>query len=367
MSNLKYEQFGDLVVSIDWISFTFSKSIPVKEAMRKFGFEIEQFQEMPKGLSGYRKRYCHYVDGKGLVQFLADGNNGENDMGIHVDVSGSAVAFFFETFFGFLLSDTPYGDSAVQIPEDWDFRDADNIVALLFHRIREFATFTRLDLAIDDFGKFFSVSEVHSLVQNHQCVTRFRSYQYYSSHNMSDNSLTGETLYIGSKKSDAFLRIYNKGLEQGLELPWTRWEMQLRDERATAFSDMILNCERHENSVAPIIVGVLAGFVRFVNLDNLNRTRCTVLEKWEDFLSCVYALTLSVPKHKSTVEIKHEWVKKQVLPTIAGLLYAFGGDIDAVFGDLSIQFNRNSLENRQMFLLAFHNLMDFRENYRDFD
>ena len=357
----KFEEYGDLMVSIDWISFTISKSVPVRFAMGYFGFDIGQFQEMPKGLSGYRKRYCHYVDGKGLVQFLADGNNSENDMGVHVDISGSAVAFFLETFRNHLLVDTPFGDKAVQIPENWDFQDAENVVALLFQKIREFGSFTRIDLAIDDYGKFFTVSEVHDLVENKQCVTKFRTYQYYQSKSISDSTMTGETLYIGSKKSDAYIRVYDKGLEQKAGINWVRWEVQLRDERATAFSDMVLHCENHENTIAPIIVGTLAGFVRFVELDDSNRSRCSMLDKWVAFIDAARSLVLSVPKKKSSVESKHEWVRRQVMPTIAGLLYAYGGDIAAVFGDLSVQFNRNNLENREMFISAFNQLTELQE------
>ena len=89
--------------------------------------------------------------------------------------------------------------------------------------------------AVDDFGQFFTVQEVHDLVENKQCVTKFRTFQYYQSKSISDSSLTGETLYIGSKKSDAYVRIYNKGLEQKVDMDWVRWEIQLRDERASAF------------------------------------------------------------------------------------------------------------------------------------
>lgn len=128
------------------------------------------------------------MDGKGLVQFLADGNNSENDMGVHVDVSGSAVAFFLEIFHGYLLADTPWNEKAVQIPENWDFRDAENLIALLFQRIRELGDFTRIDLAVDDFGQFFTVQEVHDLVENKQCVTKFRTFQYYQSKSISDSS-----------------------------------------------------------------------------------------------------------------------------------------------------------------------------------
>ena len=97
-----------------------------------------------------------------------------------------------------------------------------------------------------------------------------------------------------------------------------------------------------KNTIAPIIVGVLAGFVRFVNLDDSNRSRCSMLQKWADFIAAASSIVLSVPKKKSSVENKHEWVRKQVMPTIAGLLYAYGGDMSAVFGDLGVQFNRNS-------------------------
>lgn len=76
----------------------------------------------------------------------------------------------------------------MQIPENWDFRDAENLIALLFQRIRELGDFTRIDLAVDDFGQFFTVQEVHDLVENKQCVTKFRTFQYYQSKSISDSS-----------------------------------------------------------------------------------------------------------------------------------------------------------------------------------
>lgn len=128
------------------------------------------------------------------------------------------------------------------------------------------------------------------------------------------------------------MRIYNKGLEQKVDMDWVRWEIQLRDERASAFSDMVLHCEDHENTIAPIIVGVLAGFVRFVNLDDstVPAVPCSKngrISSLQLLLLCFLSL-----KKKSSVENKHEWVRKQVMPTIAGLLRLWWGYVRSFRG-----------------------------------
>ena len=55
---------------------------------------------------------------------------------------------------------------------------------------------------------------------------------------------TGHGVYLGSRKSDVLVRLYDKGLEQsepgkGTKGIWLRWEVQYRDERADKLVQMI--------------------------------------------------------------------------------------------------------------------------------
>jgi hypothetical protein len=93
---------------------------------------------------------------------------------------------------------------------------------------------TRLDIACDYFG-----SDAASLLQNARDSCRrgefvgVRTFKHFSEGDAkSPDESTG--LYLGSTKSPRFVRIYDKGLEQG-DRPrgeWIRWEAQLREDHA---------------------------------------------------------------------------------------------------------------------------------------
>lgn len=188
-----------------------------KGVIEYFGMDIEEFKEEARGLNGYRKQYTYRVNGNnGLIRVLYDGQMG---MGVHVDVSGSAIHHFFEAFENKLTCDTPFGEKALQLPDDFDFQNKENIVVLLLAYIRRIAKFTRIDVALDDFASFFTLGEINALVENKQMVTKFRTYKRVVESSVSDSTIKGETIYVGSNKSDAFIRIYNKALEQ----KWMIW------------------------------------------------------------------------------------------------------------------------------------------------
>lgn len=356
-----YEEYTNkLMIKIDWLSFTVQKSMTPKGVIEYFGMDIEEFKEEARGLNGYRKQYTYRINGNnGLIRVLYDGQMG---MGVHIDVSGSAIHHFFEAFENKLTCDTPFGDKALQLPEDFDFQNKENIVVVLLAYIRHIANFTRIDIALDDFGPFFTLGEINALVENKQMVTKFRTYKRVVESSVSDSTIKGETIYVGSNKSDAFIRIYNKALEQKMDdMNWIRWEIQLRDARAEAFVDMLLSDALKPVPFASAAVSLLAGFLRFIELDNANRSRCSTSEKWLEFIASASALHLSVPKKEASIDTKLEWIQKQVTPTLAGLIYAYDGDFEKIMGDFTIQFYRNSYESQRMFKEAYKRLMEINE------
>ena len=168
----------------------------------------------------------------------------------------------------------PFGEKALQLPEDFDFQNKENIVVLLLAYIRRIAKFTRIDVALDDFASFFTLEEINALVENKQMVTKFRTYKRVVESSVSDSTIKGETIYVGSNKSDAFIRIYNKALEQKMDdMDWIRWEIQLRNSRSEAFVDMLLSDELKPVPFASAAVSLLAGFLRFIELDNRSEER----------------------------------------------------------------------------------------------
>lgn len=81
-----------LVVSVDWLSFTVTSTNDLVDVLDMLGYTTEDFTRMPKGARGYRTMFR--LNGYSL-SVLCDGNP---DMGIHVDVSGSAIGELIRSF-----------------------------------------------------------------------------------------------------------------------------------------------------------------------------------------------------------------------------------------------------------------------------
>ena len=145
------------------------------------------------------------------------------------------------------------------------------------------------------------------------------------------------------------------------DMDWIRWEIQLRNARSEAFVDMLLSDALKPVPFASAAVSLLAGFLRFIELDNANRSRCSTCKKWLEFIASASALRLSVPKKEASIDTKLEWLQRQVMPTLAGLIYAYDGDFEKIMGDFTMQFYRNSYEAQKMFKEAYKRLMEITE------
>lgn len=126
------------------------------------------------------------------------------DMGTHIQASGTALTSLLNRTEGlFLLT---------------------NMIASIVP--------SRIDLAVDTDTAF--VSAFAKQAENGVLNTRARRWSIINSQ---DN---GQTVYIGSRSSEQFLRVYNKGSEQGLsDIPWTRIELENKGSAAIAVKGAI--------------------------------------------------------------------------------------------------------------------------------
>lgn len=338
-------KLGKLSVSCDWIAFT--ADLGGKEIYRfldLFGFRMDMFKNMGHGGRGYRDM-LRSIDAEITIYY-----NGGADMGIHCEVKGSAVAVFLDCFrdVAFPLCDTPFGLAC----EVEDFSDLDNLLMLVYKKILEIGWFTRLDVAVDDYGcNYFTCQEINSILDERDYVAKFRIYEADISRDCQSN-VTGYTIYCGARKtSDIFLRIYDKRLEQLHKQPdkvlsdWVRWEFELKDERADSFA----RCIVEGAFFADCAVSLLNGYMRFIIRDNSNTTRCSTLPKWKEFVQGVKGLRLSVSKKQKSVERSLNWIERQCMPTIAGLCVAEGGSLEFVTKDLAEHYNRLSEKDKAMY------------------
>ena len=136
------------------------------------------------------------------------------------------------------------------------------------------AIMKRLDLAINDCTGILDIPELVRKCNNDECVGIFRSFKSYASGELvsrmeEDRERMGNTLYIGSLKSDVYFCIYEKDYEQYLknDIPLeeaevkNRFEIRLKNERAYYTVVDLLAYE----DVDETVFGIINHYMRFVD------------------------------------------------------------------------------------------------------
>ena len=312
-----------LTVSVDWIAFTLDPEIhTVASAAEILGFTPEVFTALEHGAMGYKSLhkltdYC--------VKIYSDGQPG---MGVHVEITGSAVAHVLEAHHIYHhLHKNPFNGDLVS---DWSDELANDSLRSLLKMVEENGHMTRIDLALDDHEPHFTPDSLRGYIAKGQMVSKFRNFRREESASIARaNEKKGDTLYLGSRSSDTFLRVYDKQLEQNQKHPeqeivdpWIRWEFQIMKARADFFAYQIIDGVE----VGDLFYDVLNNYVRLIELDNQNVSRCSILPEWRAFLKHCNKLSLYCPPAPRTYFDKKNWVEQQVMPTLAGILLIDGYD-----------------------------------------
>ncbi len=329
---------NSLTASIDWIAFTSTIIPDVKEMISFLGYSETDFLKLPRGANGYKKMYRH--NGQPIT-ILSDGNEG---MGIHVVITGSALPNLLEHFKNSITLVTPFDNDAVLLS---DFNN--NVLIEFLQQVKSIGWFTRLDLAVDDHGaNFFDVSDVRDFLTRQEVVSKFRTYRdVYESTFTGEN--TGHTIYFGSRQSEVMLRVYDKQLEQNnkasdpdkvINEKWIRWELELKDARANIAADFLIQ----RKQIGCIVMEVLNNYVRYIINDDSNRSRCSSHPLWEKFVGAVGKLRLFVAAAEKTIRDKKRWLIRQCMPTIAAVIISDGGSFDIItqhFDDAVLRMSNN--------------------------
>lgn len=123
---------------------------------------------------------------------------------------------------------------------------------------------SRIDIALDERDGYLNIDRLESYIKTNKYITRCGLPEV--------TKYRKEIVRFGSPQSDMQLRMYNKKLERGFDSdelggsPWWRAELQLRDDRATAFIDDWLL----RGDLGLTYSGVLREFVRFLQRPNCN-------------------------------------------------------------------------------------------------
>lgn len=244
--------------SIDWISVTFKKSDKLSycDAMTR------EFMEC-KPLMGYTVA-VRYADGR-----IELSNPSRSEMGTHVIASGQTLRKLAVT------------------PDEW-----------LQHALENSAHCTRLDVAIDARDCHLKAQDATERIESGNCRTRARKFPTWR-----DPKSKGYTQYIGRKSSSAFVRIYDKAAETGIEADWVRVECSFGAERAQVAARMFL--QDHD------CIGLILGFVDFDGW-----------KEWTEIMQSSPTLT----RYETGLSNTRKWLLEQAAPALAGEVFLDGED-----------------------------------------
>lgn len=114
---------------------------------------------------------------------------------------------------------------------------------------------TRIDLALDAREEHLSIGSLASIVKHSTDGLKIKSF----SHIVSQDG--GETLYLGSRQSEQYIRVYNKAAEQNMQGDWIRIELELKGSRAHQIgAQMALKGEGDMTAIARGMIKNLADF-----------------------------------------------------------------------------------------------------------
>lgn len=277
---------------IDWLSFTCKMGNPL-EVIELVGLGSLDFAETDRGRYGYDSGYT--VDGLINVFYSAK----RSDMGVHVEMTGQGVRKY---------------ETLMQVEGvTW---------AQVFEHLRSFATFSRIDLALDEYEGLVGFDDIIKKIEKGEHVGRCRSFKVISGRD-SHGQHTGTTIYMGSNKSDIMLRVYEKNFERQqkgyeVETPiWNRWELVLKHEKA---NDFVARYLEYGYSFGGLFGGILADLIRFVEPGaDTNKSRWETCNWWSDFLEKAEPIQLKGKEYQPSLAKTLNWIQNSTITALKGL------------------------------------------------
>lgn len=260
--------------TIDWFSSTFKTGVTDLELRKAcaFGMPLKTWaQTQPR--FGYSAAFVHPFGHYVMLNLVRP------EMGVHLAFTGRSLRALQEG-----------GIPATEM-----------LAWAMDHGARP----TRLDLAIDVFDVEIDPIELASKPRVEAAPGSARKWSSLQ------GDKGGKTAYIGSRKSDKFLRIYDKAAESGdRSRPWTRFELELKGDAARAAAVQVRHMTDLERG--EYIAGLIKGLF---NPDD------------ETFQAAMTAEAVVLQTTKDTQDKTLLWLLNSVAKTMAKTMKA-RGDVD---------------------------------------
>jgi len=251
-----------LSITMDWLAFTFKEdSYDSGTWIRRFTSDKGSIPITPT--NGYRSAYrsAHKVD----VMWNVD----RAEMGYHVIIAGTAIR---------------------NICEHMELEQK----ALLETVLHAGGSITRLDLAKDLRGREISLDKVYKDLEKGRSTGSARTFSQIHSVN------GGNTVYVGSRQSEKFVRIYDKAAQIGdTNERWFRFELELKGVVARSLCNYLRTTERWDSAFDTIAL-------HMVDLPNNVH--------WKEFFSSDF-IPVGLPKVEKSSD-REKWIDTQVTPAV---------------------------------------------------
>ncbi|HDH6083000.1 replication initiation factor domain-containing protein [Staphylococcus aureus] len=305
---------SELVAVVDWVQVTFKTSDFYEVFNDLIGIQKSHFKKEHKGYFGYNRQLTFGNIKIAFNEFTpkeleeiekSERFKNDDEMGYHLILTGSGcrqLDYYLE-----------------QRNLTWfDFLDK-----CLKHR----GSFTRLDLAIDDYKTYFAVENLVKKIKSGEMVSRFRSAFHYEKIEVAQGISAGRTLYIGSPSSSVRFRLYEKNYEQAYKYnvpveeigDWNRYEVQMRDKQAQKCVQQIIKSEDLEF----VIKSIMNNSFRFVVRGNTkDKRKWKIYRPWNQFVKEASKISLSIRPEVKSIEDYMKWIDKQVVNVLNTVLVA---------------------------------------------
>jgi len=165
---------------LGWLRFTVPDSTADEVIARVGGEWIKD----KKGFLGYRQGWLSRGNSGGLGRIGTGASWAPRE--VHVDLSQELIS-------------------------DWTYQKFHDVATWVFEQKGHFG---RIDVALDDRNGVIDVDRIYASVRAGNCVSHFRQSRLISGLDVGTGLDTGQTLCMGSRQSDTYLRIYDKAAEQ---------------------------------------------------------------------------------------------------------------------------------------------------------
>lgn len=289
-----------LEIVIDWLQFTTKETNPLNVIISLLRLNVKDFIELKKGKMGYKRQWE-----SDNIFVLFDGNQklGE-EMGTHIIITGKGCRLY----------------------------ENKNSLFDLIDRINKYdCKITRIDLAIDDKeGNIILIDKILEDIKKGNTVSRWKNSLELTQRELKNGKTNGQTIELGARSSEVFLRIYNKSMQMKKEGNWVRMEIEIKGKKATQLQKIINN-----QPIGPITKKLINNYIRIVQPGkDSNKSRWKTKKYWERIIDTTEKLSLSVRAEERTLEEMKTWIEKQVSTTLATIVHAEGGSVDFIYDQI---------------------------------